>query len=102
MVKPWWWLMQVGDAAMVLSLSSLEEVEDRNLLAGSLMVLLEQDINQAQVRKRLFKQPMSTHVVVRQHHAAVTAMQYSKCRTSRVRTWQDVQHPAVLQLWPWS
>lgn len=34
---------------MVLSLSGLEEVEDRNLLAGSLMVLLEQDINQAQV-----------------------------------------------------
>jgi hypothetical protein len=34
---------------MVLSLSSLVEVEDRNLLAGSLMVLLEQDINRAQV-----------------------------------------------------
>lgn len=42
-------LLQVGDAAMVMSLSGLEEVEDRNLLAGSLMVLLEQDINQAQV-----------------------------------------------------
>lgn len=40
---------QVGDAAMVLSLSSLVDVEDRNLLAGSLMVLLEQDINRAQV-----------------------------------------------------
>ena len=40
---------EVGDAAMVLSLSSLLEVEDRNLLAGSLMVLLEQEINRAQV-----------------------------------------------------
>lgn len=49
--QPWCGSMQVGDAAMVLSLSSLEEVDDRNLLAGSLMVLLEQDINQAQVRK---------------------------------------------------
>lgn len=34
---------------MVMSLCGLEEVEDRNLLAGSLMVLLEQDYNQAQV-----------------------------------------------------
>jgi hypothetical protein len=34
---------------MVLSLADLEEMEDRNLLAGSLMVLLEQDIHQAQV-----------------------------------------------------
>jgi hypothetical protein len=50
--------MQVGDAAMVLSLSSLEEVEDKNLLAGSLMVLLEQDINQAQV----CEQPLSIYV----------------------------------------
>lgn len=44
------WCAQAGDAAMVLSLSGLQEVEDRNLLAGSLMVLLEQDYNQAQVR----------------------------------------------------
>lgn len=42
-------VLQVGDAAMVLSLADLEGVEDRNLLAGSLMVLLEQDIHQAQV-----------------------------------------------------
>lgn len=34
---------------MVMSLSGLTEVEDRHLLAGSLMVLLEQDVNQAQV-----------------------------------------------------
>lgn len=34
---------------MVMSLSGLEGVEDRNLLAGSLMVLLEKDYNQAQV-----------------------------------------------------
>lgn len=43
------WAAQVGDAAMVLSLSDLQGVEDRNLLAGSIMVLLEQDYNQAQV-----------------------------------------------------
>jgi len=41
--------VQAGDTAMVMSLSGLTEVEDRNLLAGSLMVLLEQDVNQAQV-----------------------------------------------------
>lgn len=46
-------VLQAGDAAMVLSLSGLEEVEDRNLLAGSLMVLLEQDINQAQVHTQM-------------------------------------------------
>jgi hypothetical protein len=46
-------ILQVGDAAMVLSLADLEGVEDRNLLAGSLMVLLEQDIHQAQVTVRL-------------------------------------------------
>jgi hypothetical protein len=34
---------------MVLSLASLQGVEDRNLLAGSLLVLLERDYNQAQV-----------------------------------------------------
>lgn len=41
---------QAGDAAMVLALGSLEGVEDRNLLAGSLLVLLGRDFDQAQVR----------------------------------------------------
>jgi hypothetical protein len=36
---------------MVLSLAPLQGVEDRNLLAGSLLVLLERDYNQAQVRR---------------------------------------------------
>lgn len=35
---------------MVMSLSSLQGVDDRNLLAGSLLVLMEGDYNQAQVR----------------------------------------------------
>jgi hypothetical protein len=42
--------LQVGDASMVMSLASLQGVEDRNLLAGSLLVLLERDYNQAQVQ----------------------------------------------------
>jgi hypothetical protein len=35
---------------MVMSLAALQGVEDRNLLAGSLLVLLGQDFNHAQVR----------------------------------------------------
>lgn len=42
-------MLQAGDAAMVLSLLSLQDVEDRNLLAGSLLLLMERDYNQAQV-----------------------------------------------------
>jgi hypothetical protein len=50
-VKLEWCLLktQVGDPGMVMSLSSLVDVEDRNLLAGSLLVLMEHDYNIAQV-----------------------------------------------------
>lgn len=40
---------QLGDASMVLSLESLRSIEDRNLLAGHVLVLLEKDHAQAQV-----------------------------------------------------
>ncbi|KAF8062105.1 WDR19 [Scenedesmus sp. PABB004] len=50
---------QVGDAAMVLSLEPLAGVEDRNLLAGSLLVLLERDYNQAQELLLRSSRPMA-------------------------------------------
>jgi hypothetical protein len=34
---------------MVLSLAPLEDIQDRNLLVGSLMVVLERDYDHAQV-----------------------------------------------------
>ena len=38
-----------GDASMVLSLEQIRNIEDKNLLAGHTMVLLERDTAQAQV-----------------------------------------------------
>lgn len=38
--------MQVGDASMVLSLEGVRGYEDRNLLAGHILVLLERDFIQ--------------------------------------------------------
>ena len=43
-----------GDASMVLSLEQISNIEDKNLLAGHTMVLLERDTAQAQVRRRLY------------------------------------------------
>ena len=40
----------LGDASMVLSLEQISNIEDKNLLAGHTMVLLERDTAQAQVR----------------------------------------------------
>jgi WD repeat-containing protein 19 len=41
---------QAGDASMVLSLNPLRWVCDRKLLSGHLLVLMERDYGQAQVR----------------------------------------------------
>lgn len=38
-----------GDASMVLSLEHIRNIEDKNLLAGHTMVLLDRDTAQAQV-----------------------------------------------------
>ena len=43
-------LRMLGDASMVLSLEQISNIEDKNLLAGHTMVLLERDTAQAQVR----------------------------------------------------
>lgn len=37
-----------GDASMVLSLERIKHLEDKNLLAGHIYVLLDKDQNQAQ------------------------------------------------------
>jgi len=39
----------LGDASMVLSLEQIRNIEDKNLLAGHTMVLLDRDTAQAQV-----------------------------------------------------
>jgi hypothetical protein len=39
----------LGDASMVLSLEQIQNIEDKNLLAGHMMVLLERDVAVAQV-----------------------------------------------------
>jgi WD repeat-containing protein 19 len=38
----------LGDASMVLSIERIRHLEDRNLLAGHLIVLLDKDQNAAQ------------------------------------------------------
>lgn len=43
---------EIGDASMVLSLERVRQHEDRNLLSAHIMVLLEKDYGQAQVRRR--------------------------------------------------
>ncbi len=40
---------QAGDASMVMSLEGLKGIEDRNLLAGHVLVMLEKDYTEAQV-----------------------------------------------------
>lgn len=41
----------LGDASMVMSLQRIRQYEDKNLLAAHVMVLLDRDHTQAQVRK---------------------------------------------------